>query len=87
MDAEPDHVDSPMGALINEAVVAGVAEGMPASHVATEVVEAVDANRFWILTHADMRELPVERMQRAASQTNPPMPFDEVDAAPADGQN
>ncbi len=31
--------------------------------------------------------LPVERMQRAASQTNPPTPFDEADAAPADGQN
>jgi NAD(P)-dependent dehydrogenase (short-subunit alcohol dehydrogenase family) len=87
MDAEPDHVDSPMGALINEAVAAGVAEGMPASHVATEVVEAVDANRFWILTHADMRELPVERMQRAATQTNPPTPFDEADVATADGQN
>lgn len=87
MDAEPDHVDSPMGELMNEAVASGIAEGMPANDVATEVVDAVDTNRFWILTHADMRERPVERMQRAATQTNPPMPFDEADTAPADGQN
>ena len=50
----PDHVDSPMGELMNEAVASGIAEGMPANDVATEVVDAVGTNRFWILTHADM---------------------------------
>ncbi len=77
MDAEPDTVDSPIGALINDVLTAGVANGIPAADVADQVVDAIDANRFWILTHPDMREQPVERMRRAATQTNPPMPFDE----------
>ena len=73
MDKEPDEVSSPIGALIGEILVNGVAGGIPATDVAAELVGAVDAGRFWILTHPDMRQMPVERMQRAASQTNPPM--------------
>ena len=83
MDTEPDQVDSPTVELLNEAVASGIAERMP---VAAEVVDAVDANRFWVLADADMRERPVERMQRAATQTNPPMPSDEADTASADGR-
>ena len=73
MDAEPDTVDSPIGALIGEVLTSGVAGGIPATDVADQFVDAVDARRFWILTHEDMRELPVERMRGAASQTNPPL--------------
>ena len=36
-----------------------------------QVHDAIVGNKFWILTHADMRELPVERMRRAATGENP----------------
>jgi hypothetical protein len=35
------------------------------------VHDAVVNERFWILTHDDMKSLPVERMQRAAAGENP----------------
>jgi len=71
MDKEPETVESPVAQFINMALRAGVADGIPATDVADQVVDAVKAGRFWILTHEDMRQLPVERMQRAASGTNP----------------
>ncbi|WP_394933651.1 hypothetical protein [uncultured Ilumatobacter sp.] len=86
MDAEPDQVDSPTGELVNDAVASGIAEGIAVDDAAAEVIEAVDANRFWVLADADMCEPPVERMQRATTQTNPPMPSDEADTASADGR-
>lgn len=61
-----------IGALIGEALRGGVEAGIPASDVADHVVAAVDDRRFWILTHPDMVELPVERMRRAADGVNPP---------------
>jgi NAD(P)-dependent dehydrogenase (short-subunit alcohol dehydrogenase family) len=74
MDREPDAVaDSPIGDLMGNLLHAGVDDGMPASVVADEFVAAVDHNRFWILTHEDMRDVPVQRMHRAAAQENPPM--------------
>jgi NAD(P)-dependent dehydrogenase (short-subunit alcohol dehydrogenase family) len=71
MDKEPEAVQSPIAQFINIALRAGVESGIPAGDVADQVVDAVKAGRFWILTHEDMREMPVERMQRAAAQTNP----------------
>jgi len=72
MDREPDTVEAnPIGEMMGAILHAGVDDGIPASDVADAFVSAVDTNQFWILTHEDMRHLPVERMQRAASQTNP----------------
>jgi hypothetical protein len=48
-----------------------VEEGIEATDVADQVVDAIRTERFWILTHPEMRQAPVERMQRAADQTNP----------------
>jgi NAD(P)-dependent dehydrogenase (short-subunit alcohol dehydrogenase family) len=74
MDREPEHVEAnPIGELMGTMLHAGVEDGMPATEVADAFVAAVDAEQFWILTHEDTRQQPVERMQRAASQTNPPM--------------
>ncbi|BAN03944.1 SDR family NAD(P)-dependent oxidoreductase [Ilumatobacter coccineus] len=73
MDDEPASVESPVGALVGAALVEGVDGGIPATDVATAVVSAVDDGQFWILTHDDSRQPPIERMQRAASQTNPPL--------------
>lgn len=71
MSDEPLRVDTPIGELMNEHLRVGVDVGLPPAEIAAQVVEAVDAGTFWILTHDDMRQAPVERMQRAASATNP----------------
>lgn len=69
--AEPETIDAPIIAVMNEVLRDGVATGIPADHVAEQLVEAVDHREFWILTHDDIRQLPVERMQRAADGVNP----------------
>ena len=75
-----EHVDSPsattpptgqMASLMGQLIADGVETGVAANDVAQAVVDAVDSGRFWILTHEDMRQIPVERMQRAAAQINP----------------
>jgi hypothetical protein len=61
-----------IGASGMDAVLAqGVEEGIEATDVADQVVDAIRTERFWILTHPEMRQAPVERMQRAADQANP----------------
>ena len=49
----------------------GVNNGIDVTEVASQVVDAVRNDLFWVLTHEEMRQLPVERMQRAAAQENP----------------
>lgn len=72
MSKEPDIASTSLAGLIGDALRGGVEDGIDASLVADRVVAAVDGSSFWILTHDDMANLPVERMQRAASGTNPP---------------
>ena len=67
----PPPSDNPMVRLVDQALRDGVANGIDPAVVADEVVAAVRARRFWILTHPETRQLPVERMQRAANQENP----------------
>jgi NAD(P)-dependent dehydrogenase (short-subunit alcohol dehydrogenase family) len=71
MEPEPQTIDSPMANAMNELLRAGVEGGIAASEVADQVHDAILADRFWILTHPEMRQVPVERMQRAAAQENP----------------
>ncbi len=71
-EPDPSTIDTPIGELMGAILATGVEEGIPAADVAEQLVAAVDAGRFWILTHDDMRQMPVERMQRAANQVNPP---------------
>jgi NAD(P)-dependent dehydrogenase (short-subunit alcohol dehydrogenase family) len=77
MDKEPEAVGSPMAQFINQALVAGVAGGIPASDVGAAVVSAIRAGRFWILTHDSTRQASVERVQRAADGVNPPVTLGE----------
>jgi NAD(P)-dependent dehydrogenase (short-subunit alcohol dehydrogenase family) len=70
-DVDPDPAVSPIAGLISGVLRAGVETGIEPSEVADQVVDAIRTERFWILTHPDMRELPVERMGRAAAQANP----------------
>jgi NAD(P)-dependent dehydrogenase (short-subunit alcohol dehydrogenase family) len=75
MENEPESVSSPVGNLINTVVRESVESiGIAPEDVADQVVDAIRANRFWILTHRDMKPAPVERMQRAADGVNPTLP-------------
>jgi NAD(P)-dependent dehydrogenase (short-subunit alcohol dehydrogenase family) len=71
MVSEPITVDAPIAQRIAAVLTDGVDNGIPATDVAGRVLEAVDARQFWILTHDDMAQIPVERMLRASTQTNP----------------
>jgi NAD(P)-dependent dehydrogenase (short-subunit alcohol dehydrogenase family) len=68
---EPPPSQSPMTQMMDAVLKQGVEEGIEATVVADEVVDAIRTGRFWILTHPDMRHLPVERMERAERQENP----------------
>lgn len=71
LGAQPADTSDPIGAAMTQMLQAGVEEGLEASAVADMVHDAVVDGRFWILTHDDMKSLPVERMQRAAAGENP----------------
>jgi hypothetical protein len=45
--------------------------GIDATDVAAQVLAAIDADQFWVLTHADMAPLALQRMERAVAQENP----------------
>jgi hypothetical protein len=46
-------------------------DSMTPAEVAQRVLEAIVTDQFWIVTHDDMRNLPIARMQRASDQINP----------------
>jgi hypothetical protein len=71
LGSRPADPTDPISAMMNEMLKAGVEEGIPATDVADQVHDAIVANQFWILTHPDFRQAPLERMQRAALQQNP----------------
>ncbi len=71
LGTDPGTAQTPMAQLMDAALTQGIDEGIDTTVVADAVVEAIRAEQFWILTHTDLRQLPVERMERAARQENP----------------
>jgi NAD(P)-dependent dehydrogenase (short-subunit alcohol dehydrogenase family) len=71
LGGEPPASANPVSQMIDDVLRQGVVDGIDASEVASQVVDAIHHGRFWILTHPEMREGPVARMQRAAAQENP----------------
>ncbi len=71
MRAETGDVENPMTNLMREYARSSIDGGIAPEEVAAEVLDAVANNRFWILTHPDTRQAPVDRMRRAAEQSNP----------------
>lgn len=71
LGSEPAAAQTPMAQMMDAVLAQGVEEGIEATDVADQVVDAIRTERFWILTHPEMRQAPVERMQRAADQVNP----------------
>lgn len=68
---EPPSPQSAMTQLMDAALAQGIEGGTDPADVAAQVIDAIRAERFWILTHPEARQAPVERMQRAAAQENP----------------
>jgi NAD(P)-dependent dehydrogenase (short-subunit alcohol dehydrogenase family) len=71
LGSEPGAAQTPMAQMMDAVLAQGVEEGIEATDVADQVVDAIRTERFWVLTHPEMRQAPVERMQRAAEQANP----------------
>jgi NAD(P)-dependent dehydrogenase (short-subunit alcohol dehydrogenase family) len=68
---EPGPPETPMAQMMDQFFVQGVDEGIDPAEVAAQVVDAIHAERFWILTHPESRHMPAERMERAERQENP----------------
>jgi NAD(P)-dependent dehydrogenase (short-subunit alcohol dehydrogenase family) len=68
---DPGDALSPMGQMMDAVLRQGVEDGIDPADVADQVVDAIRAERFWILTHPELRHGPVERMERAERQENP----------------
>jgi NAD(P)-dependent dehydrogenase (short-subunit alcohol dehydrogenase family) len=71
LGADPGDPTSPMGQMMDAVLRQGVEDGIDPTEVADQVVNAIRAERFWILTHPESRHSPVERMERAERQENP----------------
>ena len=71
LGSDPGDPSTPMGQIMDTVLREGVEQGIDANEVAAQVVDAIHAERFWILTHPDMRHSAVERMERAERQENP----------------
>ena len=68
---EPPVTTNPIGQMIETMLTEGVENGVDPAGIAEQVLDAILTDRFWILTHPEMRQAPVERMLRAAAQENP----------------
>ena len=62
---------SDVGAATESYVRNAVENGMDPSDVADQVIDAIRSHRFWILTHEEARNAPLQRMQRAGDGENP----------------
>lgn len=72
MEHEATATTTPMAGLMNEVARTAIDnDGIPPAEVAQQVLGAIRDDRFWILTHADWKAMPVERMRRAEAQVNP----------------
>lgn len=67
----PSETSDVVGAAMNDYLRVGVESGMPAEQVADMVVDAIRNDRFWILTHDDMKPFVMDRFQKAVDGVNP----------------
>ena len=68
---QPAESSNPVAQFMDQALREGVENGISPADVADQVVAAIRAGRFWILTHPEYAAAPVERYRKAAAQENP----------------
>jgi len=71
LGAQPPPTTNAMGQVMDQLLREGVESGISPDDVAARVVDAIHREQFWILTHSEYGNVPVERMQRACAQENP----------------
>ena len=68
---QPAPTASPVGQFMDQMLREGVESGLSPSDVAAQVVDAIRANQFWILTHPDYAPAVTDRFRRAIAMENP----------------
>lgn len=68
---EPPATANPVGQFVDQMLREGVEVGMSPTDVAAQVVAAIKADQFWILTHPDYGPAVTERYRKAVAQENP----------------
>jgi len=71
LGAQPTVSDNPMSQFMDQVLREGVEQGISPDDVAAQVVAAIRAEQFWILTHPDYGDAPIERIRKAVAQENP----------------
>lgn len=71
LGAKPADSVNPIVQAVDQLLRDGVENGLSPTAVVDQVVAAIRAEQFWILTHPEYGSLPVDRMQRAVDQQNP----------------
>ena len=61
----------PATLAMKEMVNSWISEGLQPAHVASLVLEAIRANRFWILTHPEWQNMVSDRVDRMLSGEQP----------------
>ena len=67
-------VDDPAAAIFRRHAERAVAEGNTPASVADAVLDAITANRFWVIPHQEFLELAIERWHRIADRLDPEPP-------------
>ena len=71
LGAQPNASVNPMAQMMDQMLREGVEQGISPDDVAGQVVDAIHADQFWILTHPDFGDAPIERVRKAVAQENP----------------
>lgn len=72
VESDTGTAETPMANIIGEVARAGVEEeGIDPADVARQVLDAIEQDQFWVLTHPDEGTKAVERIQRAVDNVNP----------------
>ena len=68
---QPAPTSSPVGQIMDQMLREGVETGLSPADVAAQVVAAIKADQFWILTHPDYAPAVTERYRKAVAMENP----------------
>ena len=74
LGAKPD--DDPANAVTRQHFERALAEGRTPASVADAVLDAVAADRFWVIPHQDFLDLCIERWATIAERADPQPPED-----------